>query len=274
VASGPPCPQCGAEVQPGWDWCHRCGFDPDNLKPAGWAPTASTAPPPGPAPAPAGPQWSTSDPFGTGTPAPAPSAARSGPGVQQVLSIVVVALVGIAAIGGVTWFVLGRSGSSSDATSTTSSTLPPVVQLVTASGPDGSYVIGLPGTQDRPETVPPLNDGQQGVAWTDDNAFDPAASRGYLVISQAFPHPVTRPDQLRGLDAMAAQFATDPSASSVETTFQGYPARRYAITIDGSPASGLMLVTETHVYMIMSVGATPDDERQAVEGSFRVNPTS
>jgi len=24
----PACPQCGVEVQPDWDWCHSCGFDP------------------------------------------------------------------------------------------------------------------------------------------------------------------------------------------------------------------------------------------------------
>jgi hypothetical protein len=32
----PVCPDCGATIQPSWDWCHACGFDPESLKPAGW----------------------------------------------------------------------------------------------------------------------------------------------------------------------------------------------------------------------------------------------
>jgi len=34
----PRCPTCGTTIQPHWDWCHFCGFDPDNLKPVGWVP--------------------------------------------------------------------------------------------------------------------------------------------------------------------------------------------------------------------------------------------
>src|SRR5262245_31024831 len=26
------CPKCGAAVQPDWDWCHDCGFDPDGMQ--------------------------------------------------------------------------------------------------------------------------------------------------------------------------------------------------------------------------------------------------
>lgn len=28
------CPSCGTEVQPDWDWCHACGWDPDAQLPA------------------------------------------------------------------------------------------------------------------------------------------------------------------------------------------------------------------------------------------------
>jgi hypothetical protein len=44
----PTCPECGTTVLPDWDWCQRCGFDPDGLRPA----AAADAPPPA-APAPA-----------------------------------------------------------------------------------------------------------------------------------------------------------------------------------------------------------------------------
>ena len=50
------CPQCGAPVQPSWDWCHACGFDPDGKMPAelrqpGPEQRPPTGPPPSPPPA-------------------------------------------------------------------------------------------------------------------------------------------------------------------------------------------------------------------------------
>ena len=32
----PKCPSCSAPVQPDWDWCQLCGYDPESLMPAGW----------------------------------------------------------------------------------------------------------------------------------------------------------------------------------------------------------------------------------------------
>ena len=51
----------------------------------------------------------------------------------------------------------------------------------------------------------------------------------------------------------------------------GHPARRFSFTTDGEPASGIAVVTPDYIYLIMSIGSTPDDERQAVEASFRIN---
>ena len=42
----PNCPRCSGPVLPDWDWCERCGYDPEGLKPVGWSP----APPPEPEP--------------------------------------------------------------------------------------------------------------------------------------------------------------------------------------------------------------------------------
>jgi hypothetical protein len=45
-AHAPKCPTCGTAIQPHWDWCHLCGYDPDNLKPAGWlSPSEAAAEP-------------------------------------------------------------------------------------------------------------------------------------------------------------------------------------------------------------------------------------
>src|SRR5579862_1078837 len=42
-AHAPKCPTCGTAIQPDWDWCHLCGYDPDNLKPVGWTSAADAA---------------------------------------------------------------------------------------------------------------------------------------------------------------------------------------------------------------------------------------
>src|SRR3954452_11255204 len=36
VPESPKCPECRVDVQPTWDWCMACGFDPEGLKPDGW----------------------------------------------------------------------------------------------------------------------------------------------------------------------------------------------------------------------------------------------
>lgn len=66
----PVCPECGATIQPTWDWCHACGFDPEGLRPAGWTPTGPGGPgspdlgdlPRPPAPPPSSPSSSPSSP--------------------------------------------------------------------------------------------------------------------------------------------------------------------------------------------------------------------
>ena len=71
MAQTPSCPRCGSEVQPTWDWCHACGFDPAGLKPAerpaAPAPAPRAAPAAAPAPGAAPPTWV----------APAPTAGRA-----------------------------------------------------------------------------------------------------------------------------------------------------------------------------------------------------
>jgi hypothetical protein len=44
MAQDPRCPKCHTMVQPSWDWCMGCGYDPASRKPADWvaAPTGAT----------------------------------------------------------------------------------------------------------------------------------------------------------------------------------------------------------------------------------------
>ena len=49
----PVCPDCGTTIEPDWDWCHSCGFDPEGVRPADWTPSTgalSVFPPAKPAP--------------------------------------------------------------------------------------------------------------------------------------------------------------------------------------------------------------------------------
>jgi hypothetical protein len=43
ASEAPACPGCGSEVQPDWDWCHHCGYDPEGLRPEPAGATAATA---------------------------------------------------------------------------------------------------------------------------------------------------------------------------------------------------------------------------------------
>ena len=35
VMTLPRCPRCAALVEPDWDWCQQCGYDPDGMRPEG-----------------------------------------------------------------------------------------------------------------------------------------------------------------------------------------------------------------------------------------------
>lgn len=81
MSEGPRCPACETEIGVDWDWCWRCGFDPDGLRPDGQAtpsnPRAADPPtawaPPTPIAAPAAqpaPSWSIGTPPNAQLPPP------------------------------------------------------------------------------------------------------------------------------------------------------------------------------------------------------------
>jgi len=35
----PVCPDCGTTIEPDWDWCNACGFDPEGIRPPDWTPS-------------------------------------------------------------------------------------------------------------------------------------------------------------------------------------------------------------------------------------------
>ncbi len=76
------CPSCGIPVEPSWDWCQNCNYDPVHLKPPDWTPPVDGPPAP-PAPVPAAPPAPAVVHSGSRTatavaPAPPPPAAAPG----------------------------------------------------------------------------------------------------------------------------------------------------------------------------------------------------
>jgi hypothetical protein len=107
------CPECGVPVEPNWDWCENCSFDPVHLKPPDWEPAdrqsdgshaagvapatgatvPSTPPPPAPpSPRPTPPPGATQPATPVPRPrgdraavAPRPVPARPAPKVEELL---------------------------------------------------------------------------------------------------------------------------------------------------------------------------------------------
>lgn len=39
----PVCPDCGTTIEPSWDWCQSCGFDPEGARPRAWKPASASS---------------------------------------------------------------------------------------------------------------------------------------------------------------------------------------------------------------------------------------
>ena len=241
----------------------RAGSIPTASKPAGWAPPAGGAPPtvtvpvrppqsarrrPGPAPAAARPR--------------AAAARDRPPAPRQVGSSIDRGRRrgrGVAAIGGVAWCVLGRSHSSTRRPAADASTLPPRRRSLVSHlpGPTARTSSTSRARRTEPESLPPRTAASSGRAGPTTNAFDPRPPRLPRDLA-GVRRTVARPDQLRAASMpWRPQFATDPGRDRrSRRPSQGYPARRFSITVDGDARIGRRCSsTDTHVYLIMSGGS-------------------
>jgi len=119
------CPECRAEVQADWDWCHACGWDPEGLRPRDAALAGGSTPTPPP------PRGSTSAP-------PPPPTRPTGP--EPAVSCTTVALIGAVAAFGlviVAIAVVGFLGAPDPvaAPATTPSTAAPTTAPTTVAPP-------------------------------------------------------------------------------------------------------------------------------------------
>lgn len=132
TADVPRCPQCNAPLQPDWDWCHVCSYDPHGLRPETTPkPTPTAEPPPGPAPAPPDTEAPVPE-------APARKRDANRPGLAGRAAAVAVAVVALVGLG----LVVRSFLSSSDGPD--SSFVAPEAQWRTFAPEDQSFRAFLP----------------------------------------------------------------------------------------------------------------------------------
>jgi hypothetical protein len=183
----PACPRCHSEVQPGWDWCHVCGFDPEGNKPP--EPDWRDLPPPrlgenpqwgaplgepsGSAPGVGAPQWGT-PPTGAGlgtngnghahAPGPPPRPPRStGTIVLFVVAGVVVVVVLVLVVLAVAVALFGHKGDVVGS-GQTGATVPAGAARYVAT--DGSFGADFPVTPVQAGGASPTGVTTAGALWT------------------------------------------------------------------------------------------------------------
>ncbi len=271
----PACPQCGTEVQPHWDWCERCGYDPDGLRArttAALAPPVATVPPaaraggapglPPPAPPlpPPGPPLTPAAGLPPAAPAlpwmaPTPSGGHT---ALRVVAIVVACVVALFVVLIVAVTLLGRSESDPSAHAWTT--------------PDGAVTVMMRGTPSQlaTPTEPGLSSTSQWQAKNHSSSFS---------VEDDVISPGVQVDAAKVLAAVpTAVTATVPSATitaSTPTTFQGYPAQSfsYRAPSQNAVAKGIAVMTPTHLFVVVA-GTTPTDTDKIDPylKSFKINP--
>jgi hypothetical protein len=272
------CPRCGTPIQPTWDWCHSCGFDPEGLKPVGWhasaaLPGAVAAPPPAQPPSfapPPGAGGQSFGPMGYAPPVymggpPTPPSKSGGAALAVILGVgLTFVLILIVLVGAVT--LLGRSSSSKfssvasavpDGQPTT--TVPIVWQPF--SPPDHSFSIEFPG----PPVERPL-----------------PANKDQFTNSVFYEHDLANRTEfaIAAFDLREDKFIADPTAYVREgvnfytegtggklgliepSDFAGMPATRFIVTeAKGYQHQAILIVGGKRTYIIViatPIGQTAD----------------
>lgn len=262
------CPKCAAAVQPDWDWCHRCGFDPEGKKPPGWTndsgagtgvvpPVASGGaawqPPDSSAPgrerAPGLPQQSGA--WGAPPGIPPGYAVPPGYGAPQqqsntgkivAIAVTVVLLVGclpITAIFAVTF--LGRQASSKfssvgSAIYDDRAAPPPAKKTWTkTASDDGKYSFEMPG---KPKKNVQTSSPVPGTSITVTTYSFETSDATFLVGSYELP-PGTSflgdPGEALQLEATAIAEGLGGTKTSVDSSaFAGNPARQVSFRLSGA----------------------------------------
>jgi hypothetical protein len=267
-------------VQPDWDWCHACGFDPEGLKPVGWLPAAamvgSAGPPVSPArpPAPfaAAPRAPVPPPNSdlpytrAGGPDPLWSPPPAAPKKQRHILrtvLVIVGLLGVLAVAA--FFLVGhRVFEGIVSTKAGANAGDPVAYT----SPDGAYTVNLLGpVTSRKEPVTDSNgtmvEDITGWAGTGNGQYV-----HYVDVPNALP-----PDQEQEALKSFVQTLTIGTGTSAPAPIAGHAGRRFTGKLDGVESVGIAFVDGKRLYIIVAQGPYVIKEPQlsAFLQSFHLN---
>jgi hypothetical protein len=232
-------------VQPTWDWCETCGYDPEGKRPT------FTDPAPEPAGATAG-------------------GGRSGLDQRLVIGGAVVVALIVVAIGAV--LILGEEtvrppDEELAVVSTTSTVLgSPPDAWSRHDGPDGSYSIDFPGTPRVREQ------GYEGVTSSGlgyDGQFE------YAVLVFDYDEPI--PGTAETVNFIMSQFAGRYAVRNrVDTTFLGHPAQRFDMSdpqVGARKGEGtsIIFVVDQRVYWLLAAGPNVPIDAQRFFDSMVLN---
>lgn len=260
MTTGPGCPTCGAEVQPNWDWCHACGFDPGGHKPASWVPT-SMAPP-----TPVAPQFSSALPYpnAAGGASPWTVPVMVAKPLRHILrtvlavgGLVIVLLIAAAVLIGPRLF------HDLEGTKAGSGARDPVA--FTAA--DGAYTVNFVGpATTRQETIPGSNGMIEVInSWS-------GLGNAQSVHTIEFPATLSPEDQAASLKAGVDTLVAGTGIST-PASIAGHSGLHFTGKIDHHDSVGIAFFNGTRLYIVIAEGPYVIKEPQltAFLESFHLN---
>jgi hypothetical protein len=244
------CPQCGVRIEPTWDWCQGCGFDPEGLKPAGWIPSSAPQTPaatPWPPPSFTGPPATVPNPPGKGT------RRRVGAVIGAAVVVLVAGVWARASLG-----AHDSATSKSVASSSTATTAPIPTIATTTTQPswttftpaDKAYTIDLPGTP-HSEVVA----AHDHLLPSKRYEFDGRDGTQYIVHSaETEGGYILDPTLTFAGEFLLYQKRGYAAAPAEDTTVAGLPAEKYIVGGgDGTQVEATCVVGRTRYFMIVIV---------------------
>lgn len=286
MSEGPRCPRCQTSVQPTWDWCEACGWDPADLKPPGWqpgpaagAPTAPPAPPSPPPPAPVGfPGPPPPGPAGLpAPPPPGPAGFPTGPPppgwtprppvnrTRQVVMGVAAAVLLFLVVPLLAVTFLGRSASTRAVPGEdvgSGGAVAGIERWASFTPPSGAFTVEMPG---RPrQQVEPATSMTPGM-----DMWLVEGSRGAVMVgvSDLPPEMVVGADSNELLDnaVEGSRMSTGAELIDVQSvTVQGHPARQANMRIEDGELWASYILTPERLVVVLSIGVgdrRPDHDR-------------
>jgi len=260
----PACPQCGTPVQPTWDWCHACGFDPGGHRAA----AAAAAPPTAPAPAPSTPPvpvpaaaWSAA---WSPPPAPAPTTPPRSPSSRVNLIIVgAVGLVAVLVVGVIALRHQPPPPLTADQLTPTTHAGPVWVHLTNTTL---KFTIDFPGQWSLADPAAGDNAPEQVYEYVDTSPFSPGAYElGVLSTGASVGIGQEQAVLLQGSQKMASQGV----ATSSMGTFAGHNALSFTGKGDqGQDIVGVIFLDHDRLYLLGTSGRLPKESTDRFLASF------